>query len=774
MDQIEHWGIHLKREGMEYIGPCPLCGGTDRFAVNTEKELWLCRGCGVGGDVIDLVRHLDDCDFIAACTHLAGEAPAGKTNGQYRGAAIAGEYSYRDENGNLLFQVVRFAPKGFRQRRREGGAWVWNLKGVRRVLYNLPAVIAAVKRGVTIHIVEGEKDADALRQIGLIATTNPNGAGKWRSEYNEVLRDADVVLIGDNDDAGRDHVNDVGHALVGIAKRIRVLDLAGHWPQCPQSGDVSDFIKAGGTAEQLATWVAAAPKWKQATAASPTAGDDWPEPKALLNELAPVDAFDSSFLPDRLAPWVDDITNRLQCPGDYVGVSATVALSATYGRRIAIAPQQKTDWYEVPNLWGAFVGPPGMLKSPAMNEALKPLRYLEAEAAKAYEIDLEAFNAGIDEFKLRMEVKKALQKKHLKKAAGSDASGDEKPFKFELGDEPEEPVAVRYRTNDTSYEKLGELLVDNPSGLLVERDELISLLRHLDRDDQANARGFFLSGWSGTQPYTFDRITRGHKHVQAVCVSILGNTQPSRIAEYVRRANADGGGGDGLIQRFNLLVWPDACPDWHNVDQYPDSRARDTAREVFKQASELTLDEAIKRGATKTVDDPVPFFRFDETALGTFLEWRTDLEARLRRAEMSAAMEGHLAKYRKLVPALALINHIADGGTKAVSNGALLKALAFARYLESHARRVYGAHNTIEIAAGKAILAHIRNGDLKDSFTARDVHQRDWSGLTDREHVQRGLDLLIELGHLAAVPSAVGERGGRRTTSYEINPRVLA
>src|SRR4029453_12667047 len=114
------------------------------------------------------------------------------------------------------------------------------------------------------------------------------------------------------------------------------------------------------------------------------------------------------------------------------------------------------------------------------------------------------------------------------------------------------PTPVRYRTNDTSYEALAELIASNPTGMLVERDELVSLLRHLDRNDQAVARGFFLTGWSGTQPYTLDRISRGTRHIEAVCISVLGNSQPARIAEYVKRANSNANGGDGLLQRFGL------------------------------------------------------------------------------------------------------------------------------------------------------------------------------------------------------------------------------
>ena len=146
----------------------------------------------------------------------------------------------------------------------------------------------------------------------------------------------------------------------------------------------------------------------------------------------------------------------------------------------------------MPNLWGLFIGRPGMLKSPAMGEGFKAHSSipLEAEAAKDNEIAMQAYAAGIDEHKLRKAVRESTAKQTLKK--NPDAKLD-----LDL-DEPREPVPVRYRTNDTSYESLGELLINNPTGILVERDELISLLTHLDRDEQAGARGFYLSGWSGS------------------------------------------------------------------------------------------------------------------------------------------------------------------------------------------------------------------------------------------------------------------------------------
>jgi hypothetical protein len=114
--------------------------------------------------------------------------------------------------------------------------------------------------------------------------------------------------------------------------------------------------------------------------------EQWPTPKSIPGDLPRVDAFALDLLPDQLAPWIDDIATRLQCPSDYPAITAMTALGAILGRKIGIKPQMKTDWIEIPNLWGAFIGPPGMLKSPAMNEALRPLHRLEAEAIRNHEI----------------------------------------------------------------------------------------------------------------------------------------------------------------------------------------------------------------------------------------------------------------------------------------------------------------------------------------------------------------------------------------------------
>jgi Family of unknown function (DUF5906)/Toprim-like len=198
--------------------------------------------------------------------------PNGK--GRYTEDDIDAVYPYRDEWGDTQFQVVRFKSKDFLQRRPNGnGGWIWGLKGVRIVPYYLPELLEAIAGGKVVFVVEGEKDADNLAKLNIVATCNSMGAGKWRKKkHASHLKGADVVVIPDNDEAGRDHAESVAASLQGIATRVRVLTL----PDLPPKEDVSYWLKRGGTAEQLWALVERAPDWKpgEKPNTQPTAGDD--------------------------------------------------------------------------------------------------------------------------------------------------------------------------------------------------------------------------------------------------------------------------------------------------------------------------------------------------------------------------------------------------------------------------------------------------------------------------------------------------------------------
>jgi hypothetical protein len=154
-------------------------------------------------------------DLFAPGGDEAGEHDSGSEGGSSERERV---YSYVDETGELLFEVVRLAGKRFRQRRPDGaGGWVWNLDDVRRVLYRLPSVLEAIAAGETVYLAEGEKDVEALAAAGLVATCNPGGAGKWREEFSETLREASrLVVVADRDEPGREHARKVAASLRGI------------------------------------------------------------------------------------------------------------------------------------------------------------------------------------------------------------------------------------------------------------------------------------------------------------------------------------------------------------------------------------------------------------------------------------------------------------------------------------------------------------------------------------------------------------------------------
>ena len=225
-------------------------GWTARCPAHDDERNSLSVGEGDGGRV--LLHCHAGCTFHGILATI--EQPT-NGNGARR---IAATYDYTDEGGALLCQSVRYEPKDFRQRRPDGaGSYVWNLQGVRRVLYRLPELLASEKQA-TVFIVEGEKDVERLASFGLTATTNIGGAGKWRAQYNELLRGRHVCILPDSDDAGAKHAGQVARALHGTAASVKIVQL----PDLPPKGDVSDWLSAGGTVDEFLRLAEAAAKWQ--------------------------------------------------------------------------------------------------------------------------------------------------------------------------------------------------------------------------------------------------------------------------------------------------------------------------------------------------------------------------------------------------------------------------------------------------------------------------------------------------------------------------------
>ncbi len=215
------------------------------LAINLDKGTFYDHENKVGGGVLAFIeRHLKPGNG-GAIKWLRGELGI---NIPLSAKQPIATYDYTDEVSNLLYQVVHYEPKAFAQRRPDGrGGWIWGLGDVRIVPYRLPELIAAVAQNRTIYIPEGEKHVERLIALGLAATCNPMGAGKWRNEFATYFRGADVVVLPDNDKAGRDHAQQVAANLVPVAKHLRVLDL----PGLDNKGDIINWLDAGGTVAEL-------------------------------------------------------------------------------------------------------------------------------------------------------------------------------------------------------------------------------------------------------------------------------------------------------------------------------------------------------------------------------------------------------------------------------------------------------------------------------------------------------------------------------------------
>lgn len=237
-----------KRNGDKgYMALCPYHGDTERSLHVGPGNGYHCYGCGKSGTLRELYKYLGGVipEYYERKLTSTHHNATGKPQG-----VIVKIYYYRDEQCKLLYRVLRYDPKSFRLQRAvyEGGGfrkWVWNMRGVRRVLYNLPDILR--RKDDVIIIVEGEKDADTLTRLGFLSTTTPMGANAWATEYVRHLRGRRVALIPDNDRAGKEYGANVSRNLGVACSRFGILSL----PGLKEKGDVTDWVEAGGTAEEL-------------------------------------------------------------------------------------------------------------------------------------------------------------------------------------------------------------------------------------------------------------------------------------------------------------------------------------------------------------------------------------------------------------------------------------------------------------------------------------------------------------------------------------------
>jgi putative DNA primase/helicase len=496
--------------------------------------------------------------------------------------------------------------------------------------------------------------------------------------------------------------------------------------------------------------------------------EDWPKPEPIHGELPPVVPFSEDLLPVSFRSLVRDITERMQVPMDYPAVALVVCLAGAVNRRATIQPKaHDTGWLVVPNLWGGIVAPPGFLKSPVIQAISRPLIKTEEFWRNEFQAELDNYQLAKEEADLRCSAWKDQFKQASKKKDGKVPIRPDNTIA--------KPVLKRLVINDATFEALHQTMSENPAGILVIRDELTGWWSMLDRAGREGERAFCLQAWNGDTGHTIDRIERGTIHVEACCMSMLGGIQPGRLRSYLADALKDGPSNDGLIQRFQLLVWPATEPDWTYVDREPDRTSEVTTARVFGNLLALDADGPMR-------------FRFSPDAQELFIEWLTRLEARVRGEELHPALVSHLSKYRSLMPSLGLLFELADWtatGPMGIEGGPTdpeglvslehaKQAVAWCDYLESHARRIYSCITSPQIRAAQVLAEKLKKRHIAPDglFSCRQVYLKGWSGLDTPELARMAVEVLLDAGWVREVDSESGPLGGRPSARYQVNPRV--
>lgn len=538
----------------------------------------------------------------------------------------------------------------------------------------------------------------------------------------------------------------------------------------------------------------------------------WPDPKEIKTGLLPVPAMDADLLPEAIKAYVTDTANRLQnTPIEGVAIGTLIALGSTIGAGCTMRPKRRDDWQVTCNFWGALIGRPGVIiKSPSLKEPMKPLYELEDEAEAVYSRQEREYDAEFTLFKAQQDALKTKMK--------SESSSKQNNLKEQYAalEEPPKSRCRRYVLNDATIQKANELLSQNPRGLLHFRDELTGWLASLDREDRAGDRAFFLESYDGDGRKTDDRIGRGTTKNKNLCLSMCGGIQPDKLERYLYESmmRLD---NDGLLQRFQLSVYPDARK-LKNVDKTPNKEARKRAYALYRKLAHMNF---LEHGAHKDDDFERPYFKFEGhdlpeghatlTAQKFFDNW---ISAHIDKQwqESLPIMQEHLAKTPAVMAKLALAFHlidIADGLAQLESKQQALeegkkkgnlpielaplqnavdaieqarvkgpvslfsakRAAAWCDFLEAHAKRIYGLVANPLDKAVSTLADKIKKGEIEDGFTSRELRRKQWRFLTDPDLAKTACDELVDARWLHAGETEPDWQQ-KRTIRYFINPKA--
>ncbi|MDT4330826.1 DUF3987 domain-containing protein [Methylomonas sp. MED-D] len=551
----------------------------------------------------------------------------------YNGKNRVYQWTYKNPDKTIIGYTVRYEDDDGNKDvipifKRKANQWLPGIDLDPTPLYGLHH-LASLADADTVCIVEGEKCALTMNRLGYCTVTSIGGAnGAKKADWSPFENINRVIVMPDNDEPGEKYAKDVCQLLKKVNPDIEIKIL--RLPNSPESGDIVDYIQSyesdwdgyskfnedriASLRKRITKLLDKVEDVPESWLSGAADDSDWLEPTALTDsDLLPVKPFAEKMLPEPLRAFVKDTSYRMQTPMDFVAVSLVGAIGSIIGSGCSVRPKQLDNWSVIPNLWAICIGPPSlMMKSPSMGQALSLLKRLQKQYFQLYEeqklldeLEKNEISRQIDEIE-----------KELDNPPDSDDDTESvedieqlKNTLVQLKLKLNKQIGPRiFVVNDSSHQSLAYLHVTNERGTLVYKDELTGSLVHWDKKEGAQERAFFLTAWNGNESCTDIKIGRGLTYAGNICISLLGGIQPDKLLDYLNSASK--GGNDGLLQRFQLMVYPDMI-DWNLVDVKADEDARDRVYLIFEKLAEMDF---CKYGAQKSDFDDRPYFRFSEDA----------------------------------------------------------------------------------------------------------------------------------------------------------------
>lgn len=449
---------------------------------------------------------------------------------------------------------------------------------------------------------------------------------------------------------------------------------------------------------------------------------------------------DDQLIPEPVRVFINDGARRLQCPADYIfaGLIVTISSLIAINCRVQVA-QNDHEQVITPNLWGMIVGGQGIRKSTGVKKSTNLLAPLEEEALHIFQQEMDLYD--------------------LEKEEASKNGKKDKIFR-------KKPVLKRFTINDSTVEKISEILAESPNCKLLFRDEIIGFLDGLEKDKNKTDKAFFLEAWNGNSPYLVDRIQRGSMRVSNLCLSIIGTIQPTTLSNYFSKFFT-GIVNDGFIQRFQILVYPDTSNRKIKIiDEIPNQAGLERVNSIIRKLSANDFLEGVdpERKSSGAYN-----FKFTQEAQKIYNQWFEDLMNLEIPKEEDWYLKEHLLKYSSLIPSLALIFHLINTAEEKVENRISLEALEMAinysKYLKAHAKRIYAHCNRSKKSDPNIILLllnKIKDGQLGKIFSIRDISRKEWSGLKDQKAVTNAVNTLEEEDYIVLEET-------KKSVSYRVN-----